>query len=1129
MKRLLRIFLPMTHETSPTWDATNFQFFDDDAGLGLATSKANENIAVTNQALDENFRLRLDFGERADATQFNVGAPTLEFAIDGGSFTAVGSGTAIQWALSSHFANADNDSTQRLTGVAGTATYQGTWMEGLESSQPTTNQTWTDDGTEYEFCLTADSGQLSGGEVITFRWSITTTTTPDGDDADVPLATVPTITLASAAGEEPAPAPLIAIRAEAQQIASPSFFDIGFPGYIAEHAKGVQFSSAQHRQYHVNQGAFSAGALETDGTVTATGTITSTGDLAATNVTRAFGTITVTGDLVATGTTNAYGTITALGIGLSEGTHNAFGVTTFIGELIAGGGVSFAFGTSTFSADLSAVGTNLGAELPPEGQSIVIPPEQPQLAIQPVLRRGFPDTEIVTAAGTITVTGDLVADNVSLALGTSTITGDLVSRGTTNAYGTITALGQGLSEGTHLAQGTITASAEVAASGTHLAGGTSTFSGQVIASGTDITAGGDAPPEGQALLVSEIPQPRDQSIIPVGINAEPVVPDVYGKITVIGSLSAAVGNVQVTGTITVTGALTSKQPVDLFNIAATTIFTDEVPIPPQYVFLQSGPPPSKRATATIRWYAILDAGENLTFLPKATITVSGDLAAASEGVVHAAGTITATGSLDAVGVKTLVSATATITVFGTAVAKPGPDQSSATIGVIGQLSALGTALTPQTTASGTITVIGKLEGDGASFCPITAKGLISVTGDLSAFEDSTDDIVPITASIGVSGGLQASLYHYAAGGNLLAKGTITVKTGCRGYFHKVTCITPTATFAISGATLSAGFTDSNLFLKTGTFTISATLDVSAIYARASQLSIPGELTALGRNLPFGHLATESDEADFTTFGQIGPGTIDGQKKAIIRQDFGSLELYNNSQGGFYSIGGAQLLKEGFALINWAINLSAKGSRDQILYRSGTITVTSDLDAVGEHTSVSGSINQSGSVNAGGGTTFAQASISVSASIAAIGDEVAIVWNLTDTEVADFYISSQSSQTAEAGIKIDNDGFVYIRQAWQVGSWQKVHELTDWIIPQSAAGGPYNVAKVRATKISGFGLTGSREFDIWYLTAFDTEFTLSSTWNGLRETTFLLELSLDDGATILTSATIKLTANSIRIP
>ena len=944
---------------------------------------------------------------------------------------------------------------------------------------------------------------------------------------------------------------------------------------ITDASSGIAFGSAGHRQVVLPPQSFIHEAvLEEASFTTAVGTITFSVSLdSVAEHSGITATITITGDCVSRGTTNVRGTITILGVGISEGTHNAFGVISFIGELIAGGGSTLVFATITMTGDLASVGISLGLA---QGTS-TFTGDLAAIGIDLTSETKF-------AAGTITVTGDLDSVGTTLAkatstitgelaaiggafefaAGTSTITGDLDAVGTTNARGTITILGVGIAEATHLAVGTITLTGDLvatgislvtavgtititgelagvgisrqsavgtitfifdgAASGTHLAGGTSIFSGQVVAVGTDIS-GEDIPP-GQSIFQREVSLPNDQSVIPVGIQAFPGPPATKGKIQFSGSLRAVTGNIQVTGTITVTGSLSSLAPHDLFNIASISIFVDEVPIAPAFVWLHGGPPPVNNALGSISIFGNLSVADDITQFAFGTITILGAVTSDSEGIVNAFGTITVTGDLAAIGGKTLVTVTATITVFGTADAVSGQIQVSVTILVSGRLDSIGTNLDTPSLASGTITALLKLEAIPSIFCPINASGTINLLFDLTAFEDVTDDIVPVSASIQVSGSLQSSLYHYAAGGNLLAKGTITFIGSLGTYFREVTCITPTATITFSGAIISAGLTNANLLSKSASITMFASLGVSAIYAPESQISVAGELTALGRNLAFGILAMMPDAANLTTYGQIGPGTIDGQKKSLIREDYGSLELYNNGQGSFYSIGSSGSLKEVFGLINVVLNLNSKGSKDQTVYRSGSINQIGSLSAIGNHLLVSGSINVKGNMSGGGGTQFASATIVVSAGVTSVGSIIS-VWTLSDILIKDF--DPTSLEDVESSWRLDPDGYIYIKRLNEVGDiWVKTLELTDWIIPHEASQnpGPPPAIKVRATKLSGTDPTGPRALDVWHSTDLTIEWLLEVTPNGgFRSCDLLIELSHDDGITIETSATITLTARS----
>lgn len=215
----------------------------------------------------------------------------------------------------------------------------------------------------------------------------------------------------------------------------------------------------------------------------------------------------------------------------------------------------------------------------------------------------------------------------------------------------------------------------------------------------------------------------------------------------------------------------------------------------------------------------------------------------------------------------------------------------------------------------------------------------------------------------------------------MARATITVKGELGGIITaSPDCTEATGTIKFIGMNITAGFTDPNLFLKTATVGFTATLDVSAIYARAEQVAVLGGLTALGRNLPIGDSHMVAQPAAWLSSGRIGAGTIDGRKTAIIDEAYGSLEMYNNGQGGFYSIGLAGATKEVFALINWAVDLNVIGSRDQILYRTGTFTFAGDL-AVVPVTQATGTITMTADL-------VATAITKAVATVSLIGDVVA---------------------------------------------------------------------------------------------------------------------------------------------
>jgi len=824
---------------------------------------------------------------------------------------------------------------------------------------------------------------------------------------------------------------------------------------------GVAFASAQHRFYEVTPQSVFANAIPSVAAITATGTITFSAQISqGAGVTRAFGTITVAGDLVATAASKVFGTSTASGDLVADGASNVFAVTSFIGTLIAGGGASFAFGTTTFSGTLSAIGTNLGAAVPaPTTPIITRQPPLPAVA-QPVLLSGVL-SPFRSAKATTRFRGTLfaIADVVGLyGLSQSGVSLSSAQHRYYNRDIPAFVSRPIIEDGATTATGTITASAQVAASGTQLAGGTATFSGQLAANGINLNA--EAPPTG-ALFSVGLPFPsRNQRTLNVGLVtiASPIVRAFgvvrfsaslaatsdsgvkfpVGTITAIGSLSAQSGNVQVSGTISFLGAVRAGTG-DVIAVVAgsTSVFVDEIPAPAAYVWLHRGPPPSLGARGTIRATATLSVGNDIQRFAFATSTAIGSVAATAK--TRAFATSTMIGSLAGVGVQGVKRAFGTITFIGAVVSVSGNIQPKATITTTSSLFANGTNPSAIVVPTATITATATLFGKGKSFCSVKASGTITISLSLSATEDPTNNRILAKGRIQPFGGTQQlqfsgfndggfdylvdpttvfpsdldgqrlvnvtknregrivtafgnlvfwdspsgwddgdayEIYELVAAPSLRAAGTISGDGAGTFYayatitfaaqlsqakFTRVSCIRPIATITMLGATMSAFGGDLNQKRASATITLTSTLSVSAVYARATVIRFTGSLTALGRNLPIGTSAMLAQAAIFGTLGQIGPGTIDGQKKAIIRNAYGSLELYNNSQGGFYSIGNSAAVKEIFGLINFTSLTTARGTRDATKFARGTINVVSSVTAYGRQNAIAAIINSFGSL------------------------------------------------------------------------------------------------------------------------------------------------------------------------
>ena len=155
---------------SPTWRQQNYRLRNDDGTMSAATWIADENTAGNVQN-GSNFRLRIDIGDTNNATTGNTTGFKLQFAVNGGTWTDVGGATAISTANSTYHTDGAADNAQRLSGVTGAdAGWQVTWTEFIEDGV-STSRTWTDDYTEYEFSLKANS--VSVGDTITFRLATT--------------------------------------------------------------------------------------------------------------------------------------------------------------------------------------------------------------------------------------------------------------------------------------------------------------------------------------------------------------------------------------------------------------------------------------------------------------------------------------------------------------------------------------------------------------------------------------------------------------------------------------------------------------------------------------------------------------------------------------------------------------------------------------------------------------------------------------------------------------------------------------------------------------------------------------------------------------------------------------------
>lgn len=119
-------------------------------------------------ALDTTFALRISWGESANqTTATNSGTITLQFDVDGGGYANITGTSAVQYVTDASWGTDGNTSSNsRVTLPTGVASFVGAEFDDNNSS---TGYAAADQGYEVEYLLTLDSGQLSGGETISFK------------------------------------------------------------------------------------------------------------------------------------------------------------------------------------------------------------------------------------------------------------------------------------------------------------------------------------------------------------------------------------------------------------------------------------------------------------------------------------------------------------------------------------------------------------------------------------------------------------------------------------------------------------------------------------------------------------------------------------------------------------------------------------------------------------------------------------------------------------------------------------------------------------------------------------------------------------------------------------------------
>jgi hypothetical protein len=149
----------MTH-TAAVSDQTDFRAREDSGNEATPTwiAAANTNWS---QLVDTDFRVRFVIAETAGATTPEAITADLFYSLNGGSYAAVTASTPVQF--STFTGSSDGDATTQQVGA-------GSFVAGeLDSDDSVTTVNLSGQESEFEYCLTMDSGQVSDTNTIALR------------------------------------------------------------------------------------------------------------------------------------------------------------------------------------------------------------------------------------------------------------------------------------------------------------------------------------------------------------------------------------------------------------------------------------------------------------------------------------------------------------------------------------------------------------------------------------------------------------------------------------------------------------------------------------------------------------------------------------------------------------------------------------------------------------------------------------------------------------------------------------------------------------------------------------------------------------------------------------------------
>jgi hypothetical protein len=181
----------LAHNVAPTWEAEDFQFFNDNGSITTATSIAAQNTAVVkgdNIATGTIVQLKVNVGETAGAAGSgqHSGGWTLQFNVNGGSYSTVGAATTVKYADSANLTNGTAIAGADYALTWGSAGVQRDWGDECEDGVSLSGNVWSSDYCEICFVVQLDAVE---DDVVRFRMLA-----PDGTTA-VTFSNVPTITI----------------------------------------------------------------------------------------------------------------------------------------------------------------------------------------------------------------------------------------------------------------------------------------------------------------------------------------------------------------------------------------------------------------------------------------------------------------------------------------------------------------------------------------------------------------------------------------------------------------------------------------------------------------------------------------------------------------------------------------------------------------------------------------------------------------------------------------------------------------------------------------------------------------------------------------------------------------------